>query len=1088
MIDFTNPVAAIDLNDHRVRLLRFGPCELDVRSGELRKHGVRVRLREQGFRVLAVLLEHAGETVLREEIRLRLWPNDTVVDFDRGINVVIRHLREVLGETAENPRYIETVGRRGYRFLAGVETVWDAAPDPIPDPSPIHSPLPSPPPGLSTPPLSEESELEGQAVAHYRVLERLGGGGMGVVYRADDLKLHRQVALKFLYDDYGQDPQLLERFRREARAAAALNHPNICTVYEIGEHQGRSFIAMELLEGRTLREHLNGRPLGLKEALELAMQIADALDAAHRRGIIHRDIKPENLFVIGPAGGRPVHAKVLDFGLAKLVRESAAQPAGGVKGGPPELGPAAVLSASSAPLGTLAYMSPEQVRGELVDHRSDIFSFGLIVREMLTGRQTFIGASAEEVMRAVLHDDPPELPQAVPAALERILRRCLEKDRERRFQNAADLHFALGSVQAGRPPAPAPPKRTWGRWAVLASLAVVAGAWWLQARKAAAITPEVSFRRLTNDSGLTTWATISNDGKLVAYASDRDNPTNLNIYVQQAGGGGVVRITDDPADDYDPAFSPDGTQIAFRSDRGGGGIFLVPALRGEARLVVPEGRRPRFSPDGQRLLYWTGPAEPYDVRGSSDTKLWVRAVTGGEPTQIGAGCRLFERTPVWSPDGSRILFIGSCGTDVQDRALEPENYGLSAWIATLDGKPLKRNPELYALWPTIHKIPPIIDQWMPAPSRLLIPIPVGDATSVTAVPVSEDGARISGPPQRLTFAGGTATHVSAAASERMALSAETSESNVWSLPIEGNLATAETARQVTFGPAGEYSPSISRDGLKLAFISDRANGPRLFYKHLAIGREKEVSTEGYRYATPVFNHDGTEILCMQYPHARSWHDFIFEVPLSGGVPRKVWDQANWTWLWDWAPDDATVLYTNGYTAGVMVGARGDVEELDLKSLATTKMMIADPEDIAEVRFSHDGHWVAFARNTRMTFVAKPPHSALFIAPFRKSLVPPGEWIPVSDSGSDFSPHFSYDDRTVFFTSERDGFRCIWGQRLTRDMHPEGRPFPVFHAHERRRPLGSYDWHELGVGPHTIIFQGAELTGNVWLMEPPKNAR
>jgi len=227
------------------------------------------------------------------------------------------------------------------------------------------------------------------------------------------------------------------------------------------------------------------------------------------------------------------------------------------------------------------------------------------------------------------------------------------------------------------------------------------------------------------------------------------------------------------ADDYDPSFSPNGTQLPFRSEREGGGIFVVPALGGEARLAIPEGRRPRFSPDGRRLLYWTGPAEPHDVRGSVDTKLWVRPVTGGAPTQIGAGCRLFEKTPVWSPDGSRIRLIRVCGSDVQTRASQPQDYGLSAWISTPDGRVLEPNRQLYQLWPTIHNQHPVIDEWMTAPSRLLIPTLVGNATSITAVPVSEDGARISGPPQRLAFAGGTAARVSAAVNERMVLSAET---------------------------------------------------------------------------------------------------------------------------------------------------------------------------------------------------------------------------------------------------------------------------------------------------------------------------
>jgi eukaryotic-like serine/threonine-protein kinase len=422
--------------------VRFGAFELDLSAGELRSNEApdpnnKVVLREQVFQVLRMLLEREGKIVTREEIKSRLWPNDTVVDFDHSINATIKTLRRALGDSAENPRYIETLARRGYRLMVATEYL-QSAPGIAPGEAPSTLAHPE-----------ARGSFIGQKVSHYRVLEVIGGGGMGMVYRAEDLKLGRSVALKFLPQELTSDAAALQRFEREAQAASSLNHPNICTIHAIEEHEGQPFIVMELLEGETLRSRmaaLEPKAFPFHQLSEIAMQVCSGLEAAHQKGIIHRDIKPANIFLC-----KSGVAKILDFGLAKLVGDVGL-----------EKGEAASATATSSAdhlkrdltrtgttAGTAGYMSPEQVRHEALDTRTDLFSFGLVLYEMAAGRRAFTGPTVVDVHEAVLHDTPvparvrnPMLPRGFDA----LLAKALEKDRVQRHQSATALKNDLERI------------------------------------------------------------------------------------------------------------------------------------------------------------------------------------------------------------------------------------------------------------------------------------------------------------------------------------------------------------------------------------------------------------------------------------------------------------------------------------------------------------------------------------------------------------------------------------------------------------------------------------------------------------------
>ena len=686
----------------------------------------------------------------------------------------------------------------------------------------------------------------GTRIGPYEIVSRLGAGGMSEVYRAFDPRIRREVAIKVLPPTLAKFADRMHRFEQEARATGALNHPNLLTIFDTGKQDGRPYIVTELLEGETLRSHIRDDDtavrLPVRKAIDYGIQIANGLAAAHERGIVHRDLKPENLFVT-----RDGRVKILDFGVAKLRTNES---------GETGLSDEQTMEQDTSPgtvIGTVGYMSPEQVRGQSVDPRSDIFSLGTLLYEMLAGEHPFRGDSPADTMSAILREEPRELTSInpnVPPGLDRVIRHCLEKSPEQRFQSARDLAFQLDMLSSASGTAQTIETSFIEQWnrplvgiaGVLALLAVGLAAGWLIRGRTAPEAPQMRFSQVTYEEGVEMQPALAPEGETFVFT--RGTGAAADIYLQRVGGRNAINLTPRcPQADGQPAFSRDGELIAYRSECEGGGIFVMGATGESARRLTPSCHNPSWSPDAKQLVCATETVNFTPTSRGQLSELWVVNVSTGERKLLLPSDGV---QPNWSPNGHRIAYWSIVGEAAQRDlfTIDPSAEDPSKTIVRVtDDVALDWNPV-----------------WSHDGRYLYFGSDRNGSMNLWRLRMDEESGKPKGEPEPVTTPARFGAHYSPSRNGmRMLYSSFDQEETLRAVsfdPVTG--AVGGAPRPVLAGSFLVFSAQVSPDGRYVA-VTNRGVQEDLFVIEVATGEIRQLTNDPARDRGAVWSPDGQKI-------------------------------------------------------------------------------------------------------------------------------------------------------------------------------------------------------------------------------------
>ena len=870
----------------------------------------------------------------------------------------------------------------------------------------------------------------GQTLAHYKILEKIGSGGMGDVYLAEDTKLDRKVALKVLPPELAENEERRARFQREAKAIAALDHPNIVQVFSVEEAEGVHFITMQLVHGKTLTELLPKNGFPLNKFFEIAIPLADAVAAAHQEGITHRDLKPDNMMV-----GEDGRIKVLDFGLAKPTSGFAATDAES------EMATTA-KTAEGMIVGTLSYMSPEQAQGKAVDTRSDMFSLGVVLYEMLTGRQPFKGDSPAEVLSSIIKDTPDatsELNPKIPRDLAKLVNRCLAKDPIRRFQSAIDLRNELeetkqeidSGVVTAASEVPAAARVGTQAFLGVALILVAAAVWmlWPRERGSPTVPRLANPTQVTSAIGVERNVVWSPDGLTIAFESSQAG--NPDVWVTQVGSSQAVnRTADHEGSDRTPSWSPDGTQIAFSSSRDGGGIFLMSALGGSPRKVAPADGAltiyPQWSDDGSELAFLRESAD-------DDESIEIVSLTGEVkdrvPLPAGDG-RVADLR--WSPDRKFFAYIRTIDRLLADvTRLWVLPVGADEAIPLTDGQTKVSSPD-----------------WAEDGRTLYFVSNRGGSMDLWQQPMAADGSG-DGPPVPLTTGLQLRDMDISLEQNRLVYSRGRGVANLWRLPILAERpATWQDAEQLTFDEAYIEQFGLSPDGTRIAFSSDRSGNPDLWILELETGEMRQLTTDPTPDWAPQWSPDGQSIA---FYANRSGNRDIWTMPAGGGPATQLTRHEATDYYPVWSPDGQRIAFDS---------LRGEMG----RHIWMVSASGGEPQQFTEVlgaswpQFSPDGESLLFRffRDGALHIWQQP--------------IGGGEAERLTSRPSN-TPRWSPDGRYVFFRPVRDP--NVWSMSIAdrverRVTDLAGRP--------GRRASG------LAIGSNALYFGWGQDTGDIWVMD------